>query len=91
MYDTTGDTYHFHLSIYIPLILVMDRSNTKEDSQVTLRGLGWEVKRDEGFPYRSRIKSGKRLKDESCEMVIGCQGSVPVKQCQTCLEQDNIW
>jgi hypothetical protein len=48
-------------SIDVPLILVKDKSNTREASRVTLGGLRWKVKSDGECPYRSRSKSGKRL------------------------------
>jgi hypothetical protein len=37
-------------SIDVPLILVKDKSNTREASQVTLGGLQWEMESDRREP-----------------------------------------
>jgi hypothetical protein len=49
-------------SIDVPLILVKDKSNTREASWVTLGGLRWEWKDVEEYPYRSRSKMERGLR-----------------------------
>jgi hypothetical protein len=52
-------------SIDVPLILVKDKSNTREASWVTLGGLRWEKKELEECPYRSRSRMRMRLERKS--------------------------
>jgi hypothetical protein len=50
-----------------------DKITIRGESQVTLGGLRWKVKGDEGCTYRSRSNMGRKLEKESHEEVIGCQ------------------
>jgi hypothetical protein len=78
--DTTGTPITV-TSIDIPLVLVKDKSNTREASRVTLGGLDGRSKELEECPYRSRSRMEMRLEKKSYELVNGCQGCVPAKQC----------